>query len=102
MALGLGCRQPPANERYTHALALGRRFGYRCSEADLLRGLGEAERLVGEYGQARKYHTEALTLARQLGDRPGEAEALWGQGTSARRHRYRRTGPSLEVLAEGA
>jgi hypothetical protein len=29
-----------------------------------LRGLGEVERLVGEYGQAREYHTEALALAR--------------------------------------
>jgi tetratricopeptide (TPR) repeat protein len=45
-----------------------------------LRGLGEVERLVGEYGQAREYHTQAVTVARHLGDRPGEAEALWGLG----------------------
>jgi tetratricopeptide (TPR) repeat protein len=43
-------------------------------------GLGEVERLVGQYGQAREYHTHALTLARQLGDRLGEAEALWALG----------------------
>lgn len=45
-----------------------------------MRGLGEVERLVGEYEQARKHYINALALARHLGDRPAEAGALWGMG----------------------
>jgi tetratricopeptide (TPR) repeat protein len=62
------------------ALTLARHLGDRRAEGMALRGLGEVERLVGEYSQAREYHAQALTLARHLGDRPGEAEALWGLG----------------------
>jgi tetratricopeptide (TPR) repeat protein len=43
-------------------------------------GLGEVERFVGKYGQAREYYTQALSLARHLGDRPGEVLALRGLG----------------------
>jgi tetratricopeptide (TPR) repeat protein len=42
--------------------------------------LGEVERLVGEYGQARDYYTQALALARHLGYRRAEADALWALG----------------------
>jgi tetratricopeptide (TPR) repeat protein len=41
-----------------------------------LRGLGEVERLAGEYDLARDYYTQALTLARHLGDRLAEAGIL--------------------------
>jgi tetratricopeptide (TPR) repeat protein len=65
---------------YGQALTVHRHLGDRRGEVLALWGLGEVERLVGEYDQAREYHTQALTLARHLGDRPGEAEALWGLG----------------------
>ncbi|MDQ4094069.1 MAG: tetratricopeptide repeat protein [Actinomycetota bacterium] len=48
-----------------------------------MRGLGDVERSVGEYGQAREYHTQVVTLGRHLGDRRAEAEALWGLGQVA-------------------
>jgi tetratricopeptide (TPR) repeat protein len=61
-------------------LALARQLGYRFGELLALRGLGEVERSVGEYGQAREHHTQALILGRQLNDRRAEAEALWVLG----------------------
>ena len=42
--------------------------------------MGEVERDVGQYGQAREYYHQVLFLARRLADRRGEAEALWGLG----------------------
>ncbi|MGH4007755.1 MAG: tetratricopeptide repeat protein, partial [Pseudonocardiaceae bacterium] len=69
---------------FGQALALARHLGDRQGEASALWGLGEVERLVGEYGQAREYYTQALTLARDLGDRGGEVDALWGLGEVAR------------------
>src|SRR5918998_1663259 len=62
------------------ALTACQHLGDQCGEVDALWGLGEVERLVGEYGQARTHYTQALTLARQLGHRRGEADALWGLG----------------------
>jgi tetratricopeptide (TPR) repeat protein len=56
----------------------------RLYEVDALKGLGEVERLVGEYDQAREYHIQSLFLARQLGDRLGEALALLGLGEDER------------------
>jgi hypothetical protein len=51
---------------YSQALTIYRRVGDRRGEVDALWGLGQVERLVAEYGQARKYHTQALDLARHL------------------------------------
>ena len=65
---------------YGQALTVYRHLGDRRGETDALWALGEVERLVGEYAQAREYHTRALTLARHLGDRRAEADALWGLG----------------------
>jgi tetratricopeptide (TPR) repeat protein len=65
---------------YGQALTFYRHLGDRRGEAEALRGLGEVEWLVGEYGKAREYYTQALALARKLGHRQGEAEALWGVG----------------------
>jgi tetratricopeptide (TPR) repeat protein len=67
--------------------------------------LGEVERLVGGYGQAREYHTQALSLARDLGYRPGEAEALWGLGqvasdTAERSHAYELWREALEIYED--
>jgi tetratricopeptide (TPR) repeat protein/transcriptional regulator with XRE-family HTH domain len=70
---------------YGQALTIFLHLGDRRGEVDALWGLGEVERLVGEYGQARDYHTQALTLARHLGYQRGEAEALWGLGQVERR-----------------
>jgi tetratricopeptide (TPR) repeat protein len=61
-------------------LTLARDLDYRFGEADALRGLGQVERLVGEYVQAREYYTQALVLARQLGYQRTEADALRGLG----------------------
>jgi tetratricopeptide (TPR) repeat protein len=71
---------PDVRYLYGQALTVYRHLGDGRGEVDGLWGLGEVERLVGEFGQAREYHTQALSLARQLGDRSGEAEALWGLG----------------------
>jgi tetratricopeptide (TPR) repeat protein len=65
---------------YSQTLAIYRHIGDRRGEADALRGLGDVEFLVAEYGQAREYHTQALALARQSSDRRGEVNALWGLG----------------------
>ncbi|MGH3835304.1 MAG: tetratricopeptide repeat protein [Pseudonocardiaceae bacterium] len=65
---------------FGQALTLARHLGDRRGEVGALWGLGDVERFVGEYGQAREYYTQALTLARHLGDRRGEADALWGLG----------------------
>jgi tetratricopeptide (TPR) repeat protein len=65
---------------FGQALTLARHLGDRRGEVVALWGLGEVERLVAEFGQAREYYTQALTLARHLGDRRGEADALWGLG----------------------
>ncbi|HYZ10243.1 MAG TPA: tetratricopeptide repeat protein, partial [Pseudonocardiaceae bacterium] len=62
------------------ALTVYRHLDDRRGEALALRGLGEVERLVGEYPQAREYHGRALSLARDLGDRRGEVLALRGLG----------------------
>jgi len=65
---------------YGQALTVYRHLGYRRGEVDALWGLGEVERLVGEYGQARTHYNQALTLAQELGDRRAEADALRGLG----------------------
>jgi tetratricopeptide (TPR) repeat protein/transcriptional regulator with XRE-family HTH domain len=65
---------------YCQALTAYRQLGDRRGEVDALCGLGEVERLVGEYGQAREHHAQALSLAEPLGYRRGEVEALWGLG----------------------
>ncbi|MGH3919012.1 MAG: tetratricopeptide repeat protein [Pseudonocardiaceae bacterium] len=65
---------------FGQALTVARHRGDRRGEVSALWGLGEVERLVGEYGQAREYYTQALAVARHLGDRRGEADALWGLG----------------------
>src|SRR5262249_54924291 len=70
---------------YGQALVAYRQLGDQHGEVDALWGLGEVERRVGEYGQARGYHTQALTLARHLGYHRGEADALWGLGQVERR-----------------
>jgi tetratricopeptide (TPR) repeat protein/transcriptional regulator with XRE-family HTH domain len=65
---------------YGQALAIYRQLGDQHGQVNALWGLGEVERRIGDYVQARKYHTEALTMARRLGYRHGEAEALRGLG----------------------
>ncbi|MDQ3762449.1 MAG: tetratricopeptide repeat protein [Actinomycetota bacterium] len=70
---------------YGQALVFAQHLGYRRGEVDALWGLGEVERRVGEYGQAREYHSQALVLARHLGYRRGEVDALWGLGQVERR-----------------
>jgi tetratricopeptide (TPR) repeat protein len=65
---------------YGQALIIYRHLGDQRGEVGALWGLGEVERLVGEYGQARTHYTQALILARQLGYRRGEADALCGLG----------------------
>jgi tetratricopeptide (TPR) repeat protein len=65
---------------YSEALTAYRHLMDQRGEVDALRGLGEVERLVGEYAQARTHYTEALTLALHLSDRPREADALRGLG----------------------
>lgn len=65
---------------HSHALTVYRHLGDRRAEANALRGLGEVERLVGEFDQARNCDTQALTLARAVGDRRVEADALRGLG----------------------
>ncbi|MGH3695121.1 MAG: tetratricopeptide repeat protein [Pseudonocardiaceae bacterium] len=65
---------------YSHALTVYRHLGDRRGEVQVLCGLGEVERLVGDCGQARSYHTDALAFARDLGDRRVEVDALWGLG----------------------
>jgi tetratricopeptide (TPR) repeat protein len=69
---------------YEQALTVYRHLDDQRGAAKALRGLGEVERLVGEYSQAREYYTQALTLAQRLGWRRGEAEALWGLGVVER------------------
>ena len=62
-------------------MSLLSQLGERPGEVLALWGLGEVERLVGEFGQAPvEYHMQALSLARQLGERHGEVLALWGLG----------------------
>lgn len=67
-----------ARDYYTRSLALARRLGYRFSEAEALRGLGEVEWLIGGSADRRMWpgrrvlHPAALDLARQLGYRFGE------------------------------
>ncbi|MGH3785388.1 MAG: ATP-binding protein [Pseudonocardiaceae bacterium] len=70
---------------YGQALTGYRHLDDRRGEVEALWGLGEVERRVGEYGQARQYHTQALELARQVGCRRGEADALWALGQVERR-----------------
>ncbi len=70
---------------YGQALILYRHLGDRRGEVGALWGLGEVERLVGDYGQAREYHTQALALALQIGYGRGEVDALWGLGQVGRR-----------------
>ncbi len=71
---------PNVRYLYGQALTVYRHLGERRGEVDALWGLGEVERLVGEYGQARTHYTQALTLAQQLRDRRAEADALRGLG----------------------
>jgi transcriptional regulator with XRE-family HTH domain len=68
--------------RYLHGQALTayQHLGDQRGEVDALWGLGQVERLVGEYGWARTHYTQALALARELGHRRGEADALGGLG----------------------
>lgn len=65
---------------YDQALTAYQYLGDQRGEVDALWQLGEVERLVGEYGQARTHYTEALILARQLDYRRGEVDALCGLG----------------------
>jgi tetratricopeptide (TPR) repeat protein/transcriptional regulator with XRE-family HTH domain len=65
---------------YGQALTAHQHTGDERGEVDALWGLGQVERLVGEYRQARTHYAQALTLARKLGHRRGEADALWGLG----------------------
>ena len=55
-------------------------LGYRRAETEALGGLGQVQRLIGEYHQAQEYHNQALALARRLGYRRAEADALAGLG----------------------
>ncbi|HEX2289882.1 MAG TPA: tetratricopeptide repeat protein, partial [Pseudonocardiaceae bacterium] len=69
---------------YGQALTAYHHLGDQHGEVHALWGLGEVERCVGEYGQARTHYTQALVLARQLGYRRGEVDALWGLGQTER------------------
>ena len=62
---------PDVRYLYGQALTVYRHLGDGRGEVDGLWGLGEVERLVGEFGPARECHTQALSLARQLGYRRG-------------------------------
>jgi tetratricopeptide (TPR) repeat protein len=69
---------------YGQALTAYHHLGDQHGEVHALWGLGEVERCVGEYGQARTHYTQALVLARQLGYRRGKVDALWGLGQTER------------------
>jgi tetratricopeptide (TPR) repeat protein/transcriptional regulator with XRE-family HTH domain len=70
---------------YGQALTIYRHGADGRGEIGALCGLGQAEWLLGKYGQAREYHAQALALARHLGDQHGQVNALSGLGQAKRR-----------------
>jgi tetratricopeptide (TPR) repeat protein len=67
-----------ARAAYTEASRLFQEVEDRHSEAQALRGLGDLERVQGNYDQARAIYTQASLLFREQEDRRGAAQVLRG------------------------
>ena len=69
-----------ARVAYTEARTLFKAVEDRHGEAQVLRGLGDLERVLSRNDQARVAYTEARTLFKSVEDRLGEAQVLRGLG----------------------
>lgn len=67
-----------ARAAYTEASMLYKAVEDRHGEAQVLRGLGELERVLSRHDQARVAYTEARMLYKQVEDRHGEAQVFLG------------------------
>jgi tetratricopeptide (TPR) repeat protein len=72
--------QSQAAESLEEALCLYRELGDRLGEANILRSLGDVERMRSDYGAAEQLYQQALPLYRELRDRLGEAGTLKSLG----------------------
>ncbi|TKB95671.1 MAG: tetratricopeptide repeat protein [Nitrospira sp.] len=68
--------QAAARRAYDESSALYVKLGDRQAQANVLRGLGDLESLLGRNEEAQTAYTEARSLYRVVGDRLGEANVL--------------------------
>ena len=78
--LALAGENTNARKAYDEARTIYKTLNDAQGKANVLRGLGDLERILGRNDQARAAYTEARSLYQAVGDRLGEANVLLGLG----------------------